>query len=58
MTMDGAVYPDDFQTLRPQNCEGLFSEPLRTAQTRLGIRPATAYAAVPATTRAALKLRA
>ena len=38
--------------------EALFAEPLETAQARLGIRPATIYAAVPEADRAALKLRA
>jgi ubiquinone biosynthesis protein COQ4 len=38
--------------------EALFAEPLETARMRLGIRPATIYAAVPAADRNALKLRA
>lgn len=38
--------------------EALFAEPLETARARLGIRPATVYAAVPEADRAALKLRA
>lgn len=38
--------------------ETLFAEPLETARARLGIRPATVYAAVPQGDRAALKLRA
>ena len=38
--------------------EALFAEPLETARARLGIRPATVYAAVPEAARAALKLRA
>lgn len=38
--------------------EALFGEPLETARARLGIRPATVYAAVPPADRAALKLRA
>lgn len=38
--------------------EALFAEPLDTARARLGIRPATVYAAVPEADRAALKLRA
>jgi len=37
--------------------EALFAEPLATARARLGIRPATVYAAVPEASRAALKLR-
>lgn len=38
--------------------EALFAEPLEAARTRLGIRPATTYAAVPAEVRQALKLGA
>ena len=38
--------------------EALFAEPLEIARARLGIRPATTYAAVPAAALAALKLRA
>ena len=38
--------------------EALFAEPLEAARTRLGIRPATVYAAVPVEARQALKLRA
>lgn len=38
--------------------EALFAEPLETARKRLGIRPATVYAAVSPEDRAALKLRA
>jgi len=38
--------------------EALFAEPLEAARARLGIRPATVYAAVPAEARQALKLRA
>lgn len=38
--------------------DALFAEPLETARERLGIRPATVYAAVPEATRAVVKLRA
>lgn len=38
--------------------EALFAEPLETARARLGVRPASIYAAVPAADRNALKLRA
>ena len=38
--------------------EALFAEPLETARARLGIRPATTYAAVPAADLAAVKLSA
>ena len=38
--------------------EALFAEPLEAARDRLGIRPATVYAAVPVEARQALKLRA
>ena len=38
--------------------EALFAEPLETARARLGIRPATIYAAVPSATLLGLKLRA
>jgi len=38
--------------------EALFAEPLEAARARLGIRPATVYAAVPEDVRLAVKLRA
>ncbi len=38
--------------------EALFAEPLETARARLGIRPASTYAGVPAADLAAVKLRA
>jgi ubiquinone biosynthesis protein COQ4 len=38
--------------------EALFAEPLETARARLGIKPPTVYAAIPAPTRLAVKLRA
>ncbi len=38
--------------------EALFAEPLESARARLGIRPASVYAAVPEADRAALRLRA
>lgn len=38
--------------------DALLAEPLETARARLGIRPATVYAAVPEADRASLKLRA